>query len=300
MNPLLALWRTSVALSRHPLMRCSVPGAACELIRSRLVLGWLPPGSDVGVEYPNGTRLHLPARMKGAIHFVTLGLCEFAEMAFVTHCLRGEDLFVDAGANVGAYTVLAGGVAGARTLSFEPHPDSFRCLQRNIAVNALGSLAVAKQTALGRASGRVRLTDADGMENRVLSSPSAGAGIEVPILPLDEALAGQPVPAVIKMDVEGFESEVLAGAQHTLQQPGLLGMIIERGGSGQEYGFDEAALHRSLHADGWSPWRYDPFQRTLTHQEADAIGNLIYLRDPERVAARLRSAPCFQYRSFSI
>jgi hypothetical protein len=51
--------------------------------------------------------------MKGAAHFIYPGVCEFEEMAFVLHYARPTDLFVDVGANIGAYTVLAAGASGA-------------------------------------------------------------------------------------------------------------------------------------------------------------------------------------------
>jgi hypothetical protein len=50
--------------------------------------------------------------MEGRRADVTVGLFEFEEMAFVLHALRGDELFVDVGANVGIYTVLAAGGVG--------------------------------------------------------------------------------------------------------------------------------------------------------------------------------------------
>ena len=53
------------------------------------------------------------------------GLAKFADMAFVLHVLRAGDLFVDIGANAGAYTLLASSVTGAKTTCFEPAPATY-------------------------------------------------------------------------------------------------------------------------------------------------------------------------------
>jgi hypothetical protein len=50
------------------------------------------------------------------------GLHEFSEMGFLLHLLRQNDLFVDVGANLGSYTVLASAVCQARNIAFEPVP----------------------------------------------------------------------------------------------------------------------------------------------------------------------------------
>lgn len=96
----------------------------------------LVPG-DVCVEFPNHTRLLVSPHMKGAAHYIMPRLCEFEEMAFVMHYLQQGDVFADVGANVGAFTIMAGGVAGAQVVAFEPSPDTYAMLTRNILLNNL-------------------------------------------------------------------------------------------------------------------------------------------------------------------
>ena len=70
------------------------------------------------------------------------GLVEFADMAFVLHVLRAGDLFVDIGANAGAYTLLASSVAGAKTTCFEPAPATYaRLLVINPAIKNIACYA---------------------------------------------------------------------------------------------------------------------------------------------------------------
>ena len=70
-------------------------------------------------------------------------------MGFLLHVLRSEDLFVDVGANVGSYTILACSVVGARGISFEPVPSTYKRLVENMRLNHLDEI--------GRASCRERV-----------------------------------------------------------------------------------------------------------------------------------------------
>jgi FkbM family methyltransferase len=96
-----------------------------------------------------GQHLAVKRGMTGATGNIYVGLHEFADMMFLLHFLRRHDGFVDVGANVGSYTVLASGVCGAKTYAFEPDPNSVAHLRRNISVNSLEDLVVVFEYALG-------------------------------------------------------------------------------------------------------------------------------------------------------
>jgi hypothetical protein len=68
------------------------------------------------------TSVVIEAGMTGASINHYCGLDAAADMAFLLHVLHPGDVFFDVGANVGSYTILASGVAQARTLSLEPTP----------------------------------------------------------------------------------------------------------------------------------------------------------------------------------
>jgi hypothetical protein len=63
----------------------------------------------VVVPFVGDTRLLVARGMRGATGNVYVGLHEFEEMAFALHALRPSSRFIDVGANVGSYTVLAAG-----------------------------------------------------------------------------------------------------------------------------------------------------------------------------------------------
>jgi hypothetical protein len=96
------------------------------------------------------------------------------------------------------------------------------------------------------------------------------------------------------VDVEGFESEVFAGAVNTLKQPRLRAMIVERNNSGTRYHFDEESLHYQIRESGFIPCRYDPFARKLTQVGDQTLGNIIYVRNRAATNACLHAATAFK------
>src|ERR1035437_5920947 len=81
------------------------------------------------------TKLWARKGMEAATANIYTGLHEFNEMGFLLHFLQPGDTFVDVGANIGAYSILASGVIGSRTISIEPVPTTFNTLQKNIVLN---------------------------------------------------------------------------------------------------------------------------------------------------------------------
>lgn len=258
----------------------------------------LAPG-DICVEFPNNTHLLVPPHMKGAAHFIAPRLCEFEEMSFVMHFLRRGMMFMDIGANIGAFTVLAAGVAGARAKAFEPSLLTCQILRRNLLLNDLQDRAQAIQAAVGRNIGEIQLSVDLGTENHIVTNTSKQNSQTVRMTTLDHESAADP-PELLKVDVEGFESEVFAGATHTLRQPQLQGIIMERNNSGTRYGFDEPALHTQIRQQGFVPCRYMPFARKLIEIEDEAGGNIIYMRDLVTANARLQTGPAFKLGDLTV
>lgn len=220
------------------------------------------------------------------------GLFEFEEMSFLLHFLRPDDLFIDIGSNVGPYTLLASAHVGASSISIEPVPSVYENLLRNISINKVLDKVNAYNIALGSKKGSVYITnDLDAM-NHVVSG-SEDNKISVPLVKLDDLLSSSKIPELIKIDVEGFETEVIKGADLTLNDPKLKAIIIETNGLGSRYGFNDADLHKSLVRYGFSPYNYDPFTRRVTPLNSIGSPNTIYLRDLGFVNERLISAAKF-------
>jgi FkbM family methyltransferase len=135
--------------------------------------------------------------------------------------LRAEPLIVDVGANVGQFTSAAKlFFPDARVISFEPDPEIYADLQ----VNTSGLKDVNLYN--------IGLGDRDGVhtfyrhELSVMSSFSAQAddmarhrgSMQLPVRRLDAVLNSDDRPDLLKIDVEGFERQVLQGAWETVNR----------------------------------------------------------------------------------
>jgi len=99
---------------------------------------------------------------------------------------------------------------------------------------------------------------------------------------------------IVKIDVEGFETEVLNGMKKSLESKKLKTIIIELMGSGERYGYDERKIHEILLNSGFEPYTYNPFERKLIRLDSYANGNTVYIRDLDFVTDRVRTSKRFK------
>ena len=264
--------------------------------RGRTLARWLAwqagsrlVGAPVAVPFVGPARLLVSPGMTGATGNVYCGLHELEPMAFVGHLLRPGDLFVDAGANVGSYTVLASKACGARVLAFEPVPATARRLDDNVRLNDVDHLVEVRPVGLAdRAGDLAFVADLDTM-NRVVAAGEVHPGaVALPVARLDDELAGRPGPYVLKVDVEGFEEAVLAGAPALLADPALVALVIE------VWDGEASPVLARLREAGLTAVRYDALTRALRPAapgEAARGGNHLLVRSLEAARQRIASAP---------
>ena len=152
---------------------------------------------------------------------------------------RGE-VMVDVGANVGMYTIWAAKTRGVRVLAFEPEAQNYGLLNRNIVLNDLAGSVTAYCLGLSDAGGYSLLHLADLMAGS--SCHSLGEEVDYNLKPrraafsqgcvsarLDDLVRDGvvPPPHYIKIDVDGFEPKVIAGARQTLLGTQLKSLSIE-------------------------------------------------------------------------
>ena len=215
-------WRAfSYYRGRHPLLatllRWCAWGLRCVVRR------------PVVIEIPRfGMRLFLLPRWKGcwkAIYVFRERFFEISdpELDLVRTILRPGDVFVDAGAYHGWYSLIAGGAVGGTglVLAFEPNPEAFAVLERNIALSGQHNIRIFR-LALAGAAGTVWLYKGPGDESpSALAYVPGGAGREsVLARRLDDVLAELQVSrvALMKLDVQGAETDLLKGAMGALKQ----------------------------------------------------------------------------------
>ena len=239
--------------------------------------------------YTEKTKLIIQRSMTGATGNLYCGLHEFNDMGFLLHFLRSDDLFVDVGANIGSYTVLAAGHVGASVISVEPVPKTFEYLKNNIAINQVSSKVMVYNVALGNEKGQISFTSTLDTMNHVATQSETNT-IEVPVDTLDSIVEKEKDPTLLKIDVEGFETNVLKGANSTLSKKNLKAIIIELNGSGAKYGYDERLLHEKLLESDYHPYQYNPFERELTPIDTFGTHNTIYIKDAPFVRERVKEA----------
>lgn len=139
------------------------------------------------------------------------------------------DTFYDVGANVGVYSLMAL-ARGAAIVAFEPHHESFRDLCRNLVLNQITDNATVLPLALSDRRNTMVNSGLAGPAGQTMSLTQGQVGIQsILSARLDDAIAelGLPVPNHMKIDVDGYELEVLLGAETALASPSLRSVLIE-------------------------------------------------------------------------
>jgi FkbM family methyltransferase len=124
-------------------------------------------------------------------------------------------VFLDVGAHCGIYTCIVGRRRLApRLIAFEPNRKTLVHLKAHLLINGLAEMVELHEGAAGEAPGRAQLFPQEGLTHIV----SSGGAYEVSVTPLDDVvdLIGETI--AIKIDVEGYEMAVLAGAKLLLSR----------------------------------------------------------------------------------
>lgn len=156
------------------------------------------------------------------------------------------EIFWDIGANVGLYSIYAARVRGAKVMAFEPAAANYFLLNRNIEVNRLDgeitALCIALSSDQSVATLNMRNTQLGGALSSYNSTTDENGRAFTPVFrqgmlgdSVDGFIAryGVPTPDHIKIDVDGIESAIVAGAVKTL--PAVQSVSIELDASRPEY-----------------------------------------------------------------
>lgn len=183
-----------------------------------------------------GHRIYVDTRDTGiASHLMLEGRWEPWIEQVLIPAIKPGMRFLDVGANFGYYTLLGAEMVGAtgHVYSFEANPFLFQKLVKSVAVNGFGERISLFNVAVHDESSPMEILfrhDASGGGWTDIAKgerPALGEVFPVQGEPLDTLLADIPKVDVIKIDVEGAEQKVLAGAKNLIARSRNLTIILE-------------------------------------------------------------------------
>lgn len=163
------------------------------------------------------------------------GSYESFETEIFKKYVKSGDIVLDIGAHIGYYTLIAARIVGdaGRVISFEPEPENFSLLKKNVEANGYKNVSVSQKAVSNQTGG-----------GSAFFIPNRGAGVflyqkhwltdnpkemKIETVKVDDYLQSQGIKAVnfIKMDVEGYEDKAVAGMESVLKSGKPLTMLCE-------------------------------------------------------------------------
>jgi FkbM family methyltransferase len=156
------------------------------------------------------------------------GSYELPTLESFLQLLAPDVIVYDIGAGVGFYALIAAR-ARACVIAFEPDPENAEALIEHVDLNCVGGRVRLVRQAVFSHTGSVTLQVSKGIQAHRNTSAlpgkiASGTTLEVVCTTLDDFIKGNPVPNLVKVDVEGAESVVLQGADRLFRtsRPHLL------------------------------------------------------------------------------
>ncbi len=225
---------------------------------------------------------------------------EWSERQFLNSYLRPRDIFVDIGANIGLFTLIASHRVGdnGKVYSFEPCLKTFQRLVRNVELNRINNVKYS-QMALSDRPGQVQMNlSLDGYDawNSIVQ-PTAGRSFSTETVMAvtwddfshEHNLMGR--VNLMKIDVEGWESHVLSGGIETFSRQDAPVLQVEfTDQASQSAGTSCQTLYHQLEGLGYQMFVYDEkFKRIIQDPIRDSYPylNLLASKHPEEINLRL-------------
>lgn len=148
--------------------------------------------------------------------------------------VRADDVVWDIGANVGGYALIAAAAGAPRVVAVEPSPANYAALWENVLLNGLEKVITPLPVVLAERTSLALLDVGDTRAGATHRLGPTGSGVLG--FALDDLLERfeLPPPTLLKVDVDGAEADVLAGAVHTLARADLRSVLIEVETTSQE------------------------------------------------------------------
>lgn len=191
----------------------------------------------------------------GLVGNIYYKLMDYEDSMFIIDHLSKGDTFVDVGANLGHYTMLASGICKAKSIAIEPIQSTIKKLEKNIALNKLEEQVTILNCGVGDKKGTLNFTTDRTVMNSVALKES-NTTTKVDVRTLNDILENEN-PTCIKIDVEGYEYNVLKGATTILNKPSLKYLLLEFNNSGAKFNITDDTVFNEILSYNFKPIRYN-------------------------------------------
>jgi FkbM family methyltransferase len=184
--------------------------------------------------YYDGIKLELNTKSKLS-ELIAFNRFEHDDLEFVRFFLKPGGTFVDIGSNIGLYSLIASDKVGknGKVYAFEPTPETYQRLRNNILVNKFDNIVSYKKAVSNKTGIEQFSISLDGYDAwNSLGKPSEGKIIEkitIDTISLDDFFQMNNITNIdlIKIDVEGWEVNVLRGGENYFRSTKSAALIIE-------------------------------------------------------------------------
>lgn len=241
--------------------------------------------------YGDKARMRAYPDSQAASGLIYFGYPDWLEMRLLEKFLRTGDTFVDVGANIGTYSVLAHTCVapGGAIVAFEPDPRIVARLRENFQLNGMDTAGI-HASAASNENTRVAFCAADSVGAVVQSFHPSGDVQHVSGVKLDTALRESIGNiAAMKIDIEGHELSALLGAAEVLD--GGVGLIMLE--TNQCASHDERRdLQAFLASKGYALFSIEDDEPTLCalSEPSSYPPNAVAIRDVAKFRERIPSA----------
>lgn len=230
----------------------------------------------------DGKLLIDPSRNMGASIYWT-GFHEFRELLFLHHYLKPDMVLVDAGANIGLFTVFAARrLKAGRVIAFEPVPSMATWLEQNIAINHLENVVTA-QCGLSDAEGVLPIYEIqsshEGLSTLYPGTLERSSVTEVPVKRLDDLFSSYGTGRLdfIKIDIEGGELPALRGAAECLKKFRPAVMVEINQGTYASAGYTPADVYEFFRSLGYRPYELSRTGGLSPESGPSVFSNIVFL-----------------------
>ncbi len=188
-------------------------------------------------------------------------IVDWEEFNLIGKLVKQGDTVADIGTNMGFYSIWMSKFTNRPGCihSFEPDANNYERLKKNIAVNKLDEVIKANKKGVGSSKKEVIFTTGLDGENHIATEKGNNNTVTIQLITLDDYCSLNKIAHIVycKIDVEGFEADVLKGSANMLRQKNIDVIQLEINRALQNSGYTAEALVSLIEAYGYSLCAYN-------------------------------------------